>query len=97
LFCGFLQKQEKQQGVGRMKQHIDQVVAARLHAEDFRIEHVGNPGQRKPAAGLKRRKGAPDSFGGYAGTDKGILDYMGRVIVDDERKIVNPPVYGKYH
>jgi hypothetical protein len=49
---GFVQDQEKQARVGTMKEKIHQVVPPRMNAEQFDIQHMGEPGNGMPVGGI---------------------------------------------
>ena len=46
------QQQEQQQRIGDMKPHTYQVLCPRLVAEELKVQHVGDPGQRMPVTGV---------------------------------------------
>ena len=64
-----LEKQEQQDGVGQMQGHARQMMAGGIHSIELKIQHVGNPGQRMPVAGVARRQ-RPKK----AGPTQGALD-----------------------
>ena len=45
-----------------MKKQIGQMVSARVHAKELNIQHVGQPGNRVPVAGMGRPEGPDDAF-----------------------------------
>ena len=63
-----------------MQQHVGQVVAPGVIAEDFPVDHVGNPGQRDPVRAVRLAEGLRDGLPGKAVDDQ-------RVLLDEERVV----------
>ena len=68
------QDQEQQDGAGGVQQDIGQVVPAGvIQAVELAIQHVGEPGQRVPVAGMKVRKGPGDPLGSETACDLRVI------------------------
>ena len=63
-----------------MKDKISDVMAGRVGAEKLPVQHMRNPGQRMPVAGITRCKGPCDAFECYAGLDVWIFINVNRVV-----------------
>ena len=67
-----------------MKQRVHEQVAAGIKTEELAVEHMGNPGERVPACGMKRREGPSYSLRGQAAAYHRVVPDVVIVIVVDE-------------
>ena len=77
------QDQEQQDRRGRMEQDVGQMVSAGPETVDLAVEHVGEPGQRVPIAGMVV-EGPRDPLEAQAARDLGVLVDVLIVIEVDE-------------
>jgi hypothetical protein len=47
-----MQRQQQQHRIGAVKEQVGEMMPARVHPVQFAIEHVREPGQRMPVAGV---------------------------------------------
>jgi len=64
-----------------MKQHINQVKSARIHAENPDVQHVGNPGHRMPVCSMAGGKGPIDAGQGNTVFNMVILEKIDIIII----------------
>ena len=69
-----------------MEQHVRCVMPAGVHAVDLRVEHVRNPGQRMPVAGVESRERPGDILPAQPGLNVRVLPDIIRVIEMNELK-----------
>ena len=78
------QKQEKKKCVRGMDERVYEQMATGLKTEDLAVEHMGEPGERMPACGMKRREGPSDPVQGQAVDDHRVVPDVVIVVVVDE-------------
>ena len=83
----FLEEEQEQHSVGGVKQDVDEMMPARLHAEPFDIEHVGNPGQRNPIARCAGLESPGHTLEIEAGLDMRIFRDV-NLIIESEKIVV---------
>ena len=76
------QKQEDRRG--GVQEHVGQMMAAGLQAIKLAVQHVREPGQRMPVAGVVRGERPGDSLAGQAPADVPVLVDVIVVVEVDE-------------
>ena len=61
------QQRKQQRGVGRVEQHVDEMMRAGIGAEQFAIQHVREPGERMPVRRVETRERPAEAVPRQAG------------------------------
>ena len=87
-------EQNKKQNRGEaVPEHIDQMLRARIQAEQLTIQHVRDRGQRMPVLGVDVGEGPTNSGPTYARTHVGVVVNIQRIVVVDELVVERLPEY----
>jgi hypothetical protein len=83
-FCQAGENPEQEGGVEGVQENVREVVAEGAGAEEFRIEHEGNPQEGQPPLLLDVGEGPAEIFEGKPRQNRGVfIDVMGVVEVDE--------------
>ena len=75
------QDEKEQKGIADMKEQIVEMVPLGVQPIKLAVQHVGNPRQRVPVAGMGRSKGPPNTIRGQARTHMGILNDVFIIVI----------------
>ena len=78
-----------------MQEHIGQVLRATVEPEDLDVEHIRNPGERKPVRGVAGCEGPLEAVEGQAVADVRVLGDVDGIVEVDELEVVNLRIQAK--
>jgi hypothetical protein len=80
-----------------VKGHVDEMVSAGIQAEQFDVQHVGQPRHWVPVSRVSCRECPADARPREPRTDLWVLVDVGRVVDFDEGEVANGKVHGDRH
>src|SRR5436190_20867028 len=89
------EREKKQQSVSGVQQHIRQVMRARFHPEELHVQHMRQPRERMPVAGVAAGKGPLHILPAQTILNLRVGRDVGRVVEMNELRVKERPENGE--